>query len=229
MEDARVARGWLAALLIAGFAAGCSGSSAGGAGPSGSPSPAGLPAGAYTSRTFAPAVTATLPAGWWNPSDDADYFALQPVESDQVGIHVFRTPRAASQDAACPLTAAPGVDSGSVGLLTWIRARPGLAVSNPRLVVVGGLSGTEIDIHIADGWTASCPFANGIPTVPLFIGGSGSLRWVIAGSERLRLDILDVPAGGMVVVDQDAFDGADFDSFVNAAAPIVRSLRFAGS
>jgi hypothetical protein len=47
-----------------------------------------------------------------------------------------------------------------------------------------------------------------------------------APSDR-RLDLLDVPGGGMVVVDIDAFDGSLYDDFVKIAAPVVSSLSFA--
>ncbi len=198
-----------------------------GAGATAAPSgPSALPAGTYTSRLFQPPVTFTLPAGWWNPSDTAGYFVLQPVTSDLTGIHLFRDPQPASQDPSCPTSAEPGVGSTSIELVTWIRGLPGLVVSAPRIVTVGGLRGTEIDVAIAEGWTTSCPFANGLPTVPLFVGDGGQLRWVIAGSERLRLSLLDVPGGGTVVVDVDAFDGALWDQLLAAATPIVQSFVF---
>ena len=96
----------------------------------------------------------------------------------------------------------------------------------PVLVDVGGLRGVGVDIAIAAGWTQSCSFANGVPTVPLLTDGAG-LRWVIAGSERLRLYVLDVPDGGTVIVDLDAFDGDLYDSLLRVGAPIVKSLEFA--
>ena len=207
----------LAAVLLAG----CSGA--------GSPPPSGpiaLPAGSYTSTAFRPPVTYALPDGWWNPSDAAQFYSLQPASSEATGIYLFRDPLPASQDPTCPTTAQPGVGTTSVALATWIRGLPGLAVSGPRIVTVGGLRGVEIDVAIAAGWTASCPFAGGAPTVPLFVGADGELRWVVAGSERLRLDLLDVPGGGTVVVDVDAFDGSAWDSLLAAATPIVRSLVF---
>ena len=80
--------------------------------------------------------------------------------------------------------------------------------------------------RIVDGWQASCPFANGLPTVPLFVGQDNQLRWVVAGSERLRLSLLDVPGGGTVVVDIDAFDGSLMDGLLDAASPIVASFQF---
>ncbi len=209
-------------LVAAAVLAGC------GAATTPAPSgPAALPAGTYTSRAFQPPVTYTLPGGWWNPSDTVGYLVLQPVANDLIGIHLFRDPQPASQDPACPTSAEPGVGATSVALATWIRGLPGLAVSAPRIVTLGGLRGTELDVSIAPGRTTSCPFANGLPTVPLFVGDGGQLRWVIAGSERLRLSLLDVPGGGTVVVDIDAFDGSLWDQLLGAAAPIVQSFAFA--
>ena len=83
-----------------------------------------------------------------------------------------------------------------------------MTVSAPKIVTRRRTARTELDISIVPGWAASCPFANGTPTVPLFIGPKQEYRWVIAGTERLCLDLLDVPGGGMVVVDIDAFDGS---------------------
>ncbi|HJW22681.1 MAG TPA: hypothetical protein VJ506_09650 [Candidatus Limnocylindrales bacterium] len=189
--------------------------------------PATLPAGTYQSRAFQPQLTFTLPAGWWVAADSADFLQLAPVDSDQLGIYLFRDPSAASQATACPLSPEPGVGGLSTDLSTWIRGRPGFVTSNPRLAQVGGLRGVELDVGIVDSWTASCPFANGAPTVPLFVDEPARLRWVVAGSERLRLSLLDVPGGGTVVVDIDAFDGSLWDDFVNRATPIVQGFRFA--
>jgi len=215
------------AIALALLVTGCGGSAA-------SPSPLGsaatpLAAGTYTSSAFRPAVTFTVPDGWELAVDSPTYLQLRPAGSDVTGIHLFRDPSAASQDPSCPTTAEPGIGTTSSDLATWLRARKGLAVGEPAMVTVGGLRGTSLDLAIADGWTASCPFANGLPTVPLITGESGSLRWVMAGNERLRLYLLDVPGGGTVVVDVDAFDGSLIDSLVTNATPIIRSLMFAGS
>ena len=42
--------------------------------------------------------------------------------------------------------------------------------------------------------------------MPLFVGAKGDFRWVIAGSEQLRLSLFDSPTV-TIVVDVDAFDG----------------------
>jgi hypothetical protein len=202
----------------------------GGAAATPSPNPSGpvaLPAGTYQSRVFQPGVTFTLPNGWWIAADEPDYFALAPVVSEQAGIFLFRDPKAASQDASCPIERAAGIGTASTELSAWIRGLPGLAAGNPRLVTVGGLRGTEMDLQIAIGQEASCPFANGLPTVPLFVDETSQLRWVIAGNEQLRVSLLDVPGGGTVVVDIDAFDGSLMANLLETAGPIVNSLKFA--
>jgi len=211
-------------LILAVLLAACSGA------PAATPAPTLPPAlapGTYASTAFQPAVTYTVLSGWRVAQDSPDYFALQPADSEITGIHFFGDPLAASQDPTCPTSPEPGVGTLSLELATWIRGLPGIVASSPRMVTVGGLRGVELDLALNTGWTASCPFANGVPTVPLFVGGDGNLRWVVAGNERLRISLLDVPGGGTVVVDIDAFDGTLFDELLVAATPIVQSLEFA--
>lgn len=203
------------------------GACSGTASPTPSAQPSALPAGTYTSPLFQPAVTFTVPSGWDLASDSPTYLQLRPAGSEIAGIHLFRGARAAVTDAACSESAEPGVGSSSSELSSWIRGRTGLTVSNPRLVTVGGLRGTELDIALAAGWTASCPFASGIPSVSLFVGATGDYRWVVAGTEKLRIDMLDLPDGETLIVDVDAFDGSVFDDLLAAAAPIVKTFTFA--
>jgi hypothetical protein len=213
-------------LLLAPLVAGCS-LLPGQATPSASSGPEPLAPGTYTTKSFQPAVTFTVPAGWTNPTDTAAYFNLMPTLDDANGVHLFHNPQALSQAANCPASAQPGVGSSSVAMIAWIRSLKGFSVTQPALATVGGLPATAIDIAIASSWTQSCPFANGLPAVPLFYDAATSLRWVVAGDERLRLYFVDVPGSGTVVVDLDSFDGAGYSSLLANAAPIVKSLSFA--
>jgi hypothetical protein len=211
------------ALVLGSLLASCSPAPAA---PAASPGPTALPPGSLTSDTFQPPVSFSVPVGWFIDADTERYFALRPAISDLVGIHVFRSPVAAAEDAACPDSPEPGVGSTARELSDWIQGRDGLNVSSPRLASVGGLTGFDLDVEIEDGWTASCPFANGLPAVPLFVSAEGDFRWVVAGTERLRLSLLDAPGGVTLVVDVDAFDGALLPDLLVSAQPIVRSMRF---
>jgi hypothetical protein len=48
----------------------------------------------------------------------------------------------------------------------------------------------------------------------------------VVGNERLRLFLLDLPGGGTVVVDLDAFDGDQVEDLIARSAGIVKSLSF---
>lgn len=220
--------GALLAIVLATLVAGCGlGGTPEPTAPPATPAPTGLTAGDYTTASFRPPVTASLPDGWRIAADEADYAALGPATSDVVGIHLFRSPLPASQASDCPQEAVPDVGPTAADLVAWIRGRPGLVTSEPQPVSIGGLSGLMLDAGIVSGWSPSCPFANGLPTVPLFVSATpGNYRWVVAGSERLRLYVFDVPGDGTVVVDIDDFDGSFMDSFLPEATPIVESLRF---
>lgn len=213
----------IVALIASVLVAACSSSSS--ATPSG-PVDSPLPAGTHSSTVFQPPVTFTVPDGWVLAADAADYLQLRPANQDLLGIHLFRGVSPMSQDPSCPVEAEPGVGTSSVELMSWIRGLDGLNVSSPAMVTVGGLLGSSIDIAIKDGWTQSCSFANGLPTVPLLVNPGTGLQWVIAGGERLRLYVLDLPDGGTLIVDVDDFEGSQFEPFLAAALPIVKSLQF---
>lgn len=210
------------ALLLA--VAACGGSAT--APVAGAPTARPIVTGPYTTTAFRPTFTLTLPDGWVISADTDIYFAANPVETNLMGIYVFRDVVAASQDPACPTIPEPGVGRTSTELVAWMRGNKGLVVGAPVMASVGGLRGIQVDVAIAPGWTQSCPFANGLPTVPLLTDGTG-LRWVMAGSERLRLHVLDLPTGGTVIVDLDAFDGDLYAPLIEMAAPAVKSLQFA--
>jgi hypothetical protein len=224
MRGVTVPRRLLPLLLAVSSVAACSVSA--------SPSPSSLAAGTYTSKAFQPTVTYTLPTGWVQPNDTADYFDLVPVDlapagTNIGGIFLFRDPQPASQDSACPASPAPGIIAGdSSTLMDWIRGRPGFTVTTPVLVTVGGLPGVRIDVAIKQSWTNSCPFAEELPSVPLFALPGSSTPWTVAGSEQLRLYLLDRPGGGTIVVDVDAFTGSIWQALVSEATPIVQSLSF---
>ena len=101
-----------------------------------------------------------------------------------------------------------------------------LKVGTPRLATIGGLPGTELDLEIAAGWTQSCSFANGQPTVALLLGEQAAYHWVMYGTEKMRLTILDGPGGKPILVAVDATEGALFDDLAVNAAPIVKTFAF---
>jgi len=214
------------ALLLVPLVVGCSALAPGGS----SPTPTSLPVlspGTHTTQAFQPATAYTVPDGWVNRADIADYFSITPAIDENNGVHLFHNAQALSQDASCPTAAQPGVGASAAALAAWIGSLKGLNVSPPAMVTVSGLPATRIDISILASWTRSCPFANGLPVVPLLYRPGTSLGWWLAGSEKLRLFLVDVPGQGTVIVDLDSFDGAGFGDLLTVGTGIVKSLQFA--
>jgi hypothetical protein len=217
-----------AVLAVAALVAACGGSGSATAVPDGPAASGGqpLPAGTYSSLAFQPTATYTVPDGWERAADTAGFHQLRPFGSDVASVVLFSRPAAAVQDAACTAVADATVGTTSTDLVKWIGERPGLTVSTPAMVTVGGLTGQMVDIGIKDGWNQSCPFASGLPTVPLFNGGTAGYHWVVYGDERMRLYLLDLPGGGTVGVGIDSLDPSVVDQLISQATPIVKSLQF---
>lgn len=191
----------------------------------------------YTSKAFQPWLTVTVPSNWAVTTDTTDALEILPLiegtngspvpSGDVASLSLFHDVRAALQDPACTTKPEPGVGADAKSLASWVAARPGLTATEPKAVTIGGLQGWEVEAWLAPTWSTSCPFANGTPSVSLLANDAGTVRWVAFGSEKLRLDFLDVPGGGTVTVNTSATDGSVFPGLSNEVAPIVASMKFA--
>jgi hypothetical protein len=205
-----------------------------------------LEAGTYASQFIEPralgaawkarygALTYTVPAGWAAFSDwpetyglmtQADY-ATYDAEAcadcaDQIAIWV--NPQAASLDD-CAEAAATGVDTTVAAMVEWLTQHPGLVVSEPQEVSIGGLNGTIVDLEMASDWTETCP-APVDPWVaaPTFFNG---WHLAIAAGDRQRFVLVDLGDGNTVAINLDARDSTTFDAFVAEAMPIVETFEF---
>jgi hypothetical protein len=187
-----------------------------------------LEEGTYRSQRFEPALTFTVPAGWNNPWDTRGSFDLwTPGWSDgwedpddpliylggsqPGGLRVVRDPRPG--DGCVDAT----VGTSAIELATWVANHPAIVAGAPSPVEVGGLTGYQLDVSLADTWRESCP--DGPKAVWLF--GDIYLRDPNKYPEHAtkRLILLDLPDGGSVLI---AIDGTQVD----AAMPVVDSFVF---
>jgi hypothetical protein len=174
--------------------------------------------GTYTSLRFAPALTFTVPAGWNNPWDERDAFILwTPGWSPdntlimEPGLHVRRDPR---PDGGCVDAT---VGTSAIELTTWVANHPAIVAGAPSPVEVGGLTGHQLDVSLADTWRESCP--DGPGAVWLFDGIYLRDPNRYPGFATWRLILLDLPDGGSVLI---AIDGTQVD----VAMPVVNSFVF---
>jgi hypothetical protein len=198
-----------------------------------------LTAGTHTSRAMHPALTYTVPAGWFNKFDEPGGYGLLPentanmasLNSGGFGVTTVEVQRdlvVARADCVEGETE-PGVGTTASAMVQALAARPGLATTEPAPITVGGLTGFTIDITIAPDWTKPCPYSEGRPDVPLVTDpratpGTG-LHWTaerVTDGSFTRYIILDVPGGGTVLI---APSGPP--SFVSEAMPVIESFQFA--
>jgi hypothetical protein len=188
-----------------------------------------LSAGTYSTTSFTPSITYTVPDdGWANGEDRVGIFVLLApgesfagVEADTSDwIGVFRSVGAAA--AGCDEEVEPGVVSAQA-LTDWFTSQPGLVVTEPQPTSVGGLGGLMIDISLAPGWTETCPFIPDIPLVNLLIGtGPSELGVVVEATWTTRLYLLDFNDDNIAIYVMDhpgRFSLEDYDA-------VIRTIQF---
>ncbi len=187
-----------------------------------------LKAGTHRTSVFSPAFTFTLPAGGWVNREDA--FGVFPLESLTVpgdAIFFFRFPSASAPGGG----QAPRVGNSVGDLTDWLGTLKVLGATKPTAVTIGGLSGQQLDVAIAKGTETHPDGCTVRVCVDLFSAvdprAHQTWKWDLglAGPERERL-ILLIARDGVVLIVLDSLDGTTFDSLVEAAKPILASVRF---
>ena len=199
--------------------------------PSNPPGPCGGPCSAGTHRSvrLQPALTYTVPEGWFGIADETQEYILKfgSAETDD-GLFIFREPVAHSQQPDCADTADPTVGTSPKELTDWIASLPGLVATPPKAVTVGGLPGFTLDVRVAPTWTQTCPYSNGAPVAPLIrstFPGS-DLDWNVGGTGRMRIYVLDAGLGRRLWMDVETIDGNDFDQLAERSTPVIESFEF---
>jgi hypothetical protein len=190
-----------------------------------------LAAGTYSTTSFMPSITYTVPEGGWGNWEDREgiFVLLPPGEtfagleadtSDWIG--VFHSVGAVRP--GCDEEVEPGVVSVKE-LTRWFARQPGLAVTKPQPISVGGLNGVMIDLSLASGWTNTCPLP--FPDVPLVnllmgTGPSEGLGVLVEASWTTRLYLLDFDGGNIAIYVMDhpgRFSLEEYDA-------VVRTIQF---
>jgi hypothetical protein len=217
-----------------------------GPGPSSSPSPTPSPTatptpialrqpleslapGTYTYFANGGGTTFTVPDGWTAPAYGPLDFALAPADAAAGDwIRVFYDMRVASKDPACPEAGEPGIGATAADIVGDIAANPGIDATTPQPITIGGLEGRMVDLALADGWTATCPFDPTNPAVAYIVDTipTEGPFWGIGGDNRQRLIVLDHPDVTNVVLLIESADGSTFDALVEAAMPVLESFSF---
>lgn len=184
----------------------------------------------YQTSAFEPQLSYEVPDDSWANMEDlpGNFWLYRPRDSqDGVlgGSYIGIYQNAQAPDLDCLEQPAQGVGDTPEALIDFYQSVPGLQVSKPEKVTIGGLSGYQLDFAVrrAD---ALCNFS-GLPSTPLIIGnGVSDLHHVVAPGLGVRLVLLRWKDGNVTVeithVDEQ-YTAAQWRSLTR---PVLRSLEF---
>jgi hypothetical protein len=188
-----------------------------------------LEPGEYQTSTFQPQLSYTVPAGWTNFEDLPGNFWLfqqQDSQDGEVGgsyLGIYQNVRAAAIN--CEEDAQKGVGTTPKDLVAWYQSLPGLTVSEPKPVTVGGLDGLQIDLTLNPD-VDTCRYG-AYTGIPLIIGGGVSeLHHVLLKELDLRLVILDWEDGNVTLEVTNVKEQHPAEEFRSLVQPIIDSLEF---
>lgn len=188
-----------------------------------------LEPGQYRTSTFQPAITYTVPTGWTNTEDLPGNFLLHLQQDEQDGtlggsyLGIYQNIHAAA--ITCDEAWEEGIGTTPTDLVAWYQSVPGLVVSEPRPVNVGGLDGLQIDLGLEPG-VDTCRYDT-YEGIPLIIGnGVSALHHVILHELDVRLVILGWGDGNVTLEITNVKQQHSAGAFRAALQPIIDSLDF---
>jgi hypothetical protein len=188
-----------------------------------------LVAGTYTTFVFEPPLTYTVTEGWANWEDLPGNFLLLPPGSSLVGVNPGTSDylgvyASVVQPGKCTGRPAENVDQSFDAYVAWLTSNPGLNVTDPKAVTVGGLEGVTVDVTLK-GTGDACPEG---PGADVYVGKvpSDLVHGVNAGY-FLRLYLLRNASRILAIEIADAKGGSDIADWPTAANAVVAQFQFA--
>lgn len=188
-----------------------------------------LAAGEYQTTTFKPKLSYTVADGWTNMEDLPGNFWLFQQQDSQEGarggsyLGIYSNVHAAAID--CNEARQDGVGTTPAELAAWYQTLPGLIVSEPLAVAVGGLDGLQVDFSLEPG-VETCSFGENVG-IPLIIGdGVSELHHVILHDLDVRLVLLAWGAGNVTLEITNPKEQHSAEEFRSQLQPIIDSLVF---
>lgn len=187
-----------------------------------------LTAGDHASAQFLPALSFQTPAGWENNVDIARaYRLLDTGTAPFPEIEVMSQLAIAEQNATCAAARKAGAGTAVQDFIDFLTSHPGLDVTAPTPVDVGGYQGQSVQVRLGSTWFEKCPF-NESPYAFLITDTGATPTRVrgLEGIDTMYLTFLDVAGETVVVNVVGPSDKAAMDAVITAAQPVIDSMRF---
>lgn len=175
------------------------------------------------------AISYTVPDGWMNVEDWPAFFRLAPVDAPEgTGIYITSDVVLVSESDVCQDVQDLALGTTAGAMANAIADGPGLVVTPPAPVTIGGLEGLRLDISRDPAWTAPCPWSEGRPARPIFTDRSPTegFNYGVEADSRARIYLLDVGPGRAILVSAESLTSADYAAHVDELTAVVEALQF---
>jgi len=158
--------------------------------------------GRYRHGTFEPALSFEIGPGWRAVQDVPGFFDIErrPGTPDVMAIQFAR----------------PAGASSAADIAARIQGRAGVRSSGPTAIEIDGMAAHSLVVDAVDADLAANRF------VPVLEIGLGPIS--IASGRRLRIDLVDTPAGPLAVLVGGSV--RTWEAAITAAEPVLASIRF---
>ena len=186
----------------------------------------------YSSTPNEPTIAFTVPSSGWTWYYSGHFRIVADESPTNEGLYgsdaIYFLPKPAIANRDCQESAQQGVGQSVTDLVAWLEVAPGLAVSEPTPVTVGGLDGVQLDLQLDPAWKRPCFFSEGLPAVPLIFRGAelGGYHLTMLPDQSMRWYILESDDGVILIDIDDGPDGLSRDELLRAGGEIVDSLTF---
>lgn len=180
------------------------------------------------------AMTYTVPDGWANADDRTHFYTL--LRADQYveeapfncldcpdGMWIGAQPRASLTD--CTDAPDESVGTSADDLAAWIRAHPGLEVTDGDEVAVDGRPTIVLDIVAPESDDACVDPVDNVGFVPLF--SHPGYDYGIRTGDRHRLLLVEIDSDSAMLIGIDSFDPNGLDALIEETSSIIESIELA--
>ena len=135
-------------------------------------------------------------------------------------------PAIATRD--CEDSEDPSIGRSVDDLVGWLEDAPGLVVSEPIPVDVGGLQGMQLDLEIDPTWKRTCFWSEELPAVPLVQheAVNGAYNVAMVPNVSMRWYVLDTGDDAMIIDIDDGPNDLPHEEMFRTSTAIVDSFVF---
>jgi hypothetical protein len=193
-----------------------------------------LEPGRYRATFYGRTLDFEIPsAGWiWHYFYNFRFIAdATPTEGlyTSDSINFLPDPRISRRD--CEEAADRTVGHSVSDIVSWLEDAPGLVVSDPVAVDVGGFRGFQLDLGIDPAWRRTCFYSEGLPAVPLITHRAvwGAYTLAMVPGISMRWYVLDTDDGVLIIDIDDGPDNLSYEDLLRTGTEIVDSFEFSAT